>query len=243
MSTKKTGFGPGPIVPPQTQGAQKSQKAQNVQAPVARGIENLKQELPKSGLKGTSSPLSGLIASGLEALARAEGWEGQQSALGVLVNAMMHAQPKSDTQAPLARVDFESMLKKLASTEEEAAEVKEDAEKLAALAALIVNPDQGRKKQRGKKQPQDEEDEEPPDELQLKRDVEEVRDAVKTVLSDPSEEREVHVESLIENLGWVANQLGRVDWQNSSVVRIDGFVGMMKIVVKYVRKGRQSESA
>lgn len=210
MSTKKTGFGPGPIIPPQTQGAQKTEKAQNVQAP-PRGVENLRQELPKSGLKGTSSPLSGLIASGLEALAKAEGWEGQQSALGVLVNAMMKAQPKSDSQPHLGRVDFDSMLKKLAPTEEEAAEVKEDAEKLAALAALIVDPDQGRKKRGKKQQPQDEEEEEVPDELQLKRDVEEVRDAVKHVLSDPSAEREQHVESLIENLGWVANHLGKVD--------------------------------
>jgi hypothetical protein len=239
VSTKKTGFGPGPMIPPQTTtGAKETAKAAQVQAPVGRGIENLKQELPKSGLKGTPSPLAGLIASGLEALAKAEGWEGQQSALGVLVNAMMSASPKSDAPLNLGRVDFESMLKKLAATEEEAAEVKEDSEKLAALAALIVNPDQGRKKQKKKQQQQEEEEEETPDELQLKRDVEEVRDAVKHVLSDPSETREQHVESLIENLGWVANQLGKVDWQNSSVTRIDGFVGMMKIVVKYVRKGR-----
>jgi hypothetical protein len=238
VSTKKTGLGPGPIVPPQTQGAQKTEAPKQVQAPVGRGIENLKQELPKSGLKGTSSPLAGLIASGLEALAKAEGWEGQQSALGVLVNAMMKANPKAETQQHIGRVDFESMLKKLAPADEEAAEVKEDAEKLAALAALIVNPDQGRKKQKNKRQQQDEDDEDPPDEMQLKRDVEEVRDALKTVLSDPSETREQHVTSLIDNLGWVANQLGKVDWQNSSVVRIDGFVGMMKVVVKYVRKGR-----
>jgi hypothetical protein len=227
------------MVPRETQSAQKTEQARNVQAPVGRGIENLKQELPKSGLKGTSSPLAGLIASGLEALAKAEGWEGQQSALGVLVNAMMKANPKGEVQQHIGRVDFESMLKKLAPLEDEAAEVKEDSEKLGALAALIVNPDQGRKKQKNKKQQQDEEEEEAPDELQLKRDVEEVRDALKHVLSDPSAERETHVEALITNLGWVANQLGKVDWQNSSVVRIDGFVGMMKIVVKYVRKGRK----
>src|SRR5688500_12864697 len=116
------------MIPPQTQGAQKAEQAAQTRAPVGRGIENLKQELPKSGLKGTSSPLGGLIASGLEALAKSEGWEGQQSALGVLVNAMMKASPKSDTPVHIGRVDFESMLQKLASTEEEAAEVREDAE-------------------------------------------------------------------------------------------------------------------
>lgn len=242
--TKKTGMGPNqprPIAQPQTQQTtqkpqtQKTQKAQ--QAQMGRGIENLKAELPKSGLKGTSSPLSGLIKSGLDALAKAEGWEGQQRALGVLVSAMMQAQPKQKGQTNLHRVDFESMLKRLSDDEDE---VKEDSEKLAALAALVVNPDEGRgKKRRGRGQEDDEE--EPPDEMQLKRDVEEVRDALNDVLHEPTEAREAHIGVMIDNLGWLANQLGKVDWQNPSVTRIDGFVGMMKIVVKYVRKGRDQE--
>lgn len=242
--TKKIGGPNQPPPPIQPQPAAGAQKTEKVQAPVGRGVENLKGELPKSGLAGTSSPLSGLIKQGLEALAKAEGWEGQQSALGVLVNAMMHGQPKSKAEGPAGRVDFSSMLKQLAPTDDEAAEVEEDAEKLGALAALVVNPDERRQKgRRGRGQNPDEDD--APDEMQLKRDVEEVRDAIKDVLSDPSETREQHIGSLIDNLGWLANQfgkaeLGKVGGQNPSVVRIDGFVGMMKIVVKYVRKGRRS---
>jgi hypothetical protein len=187
-------------------------------------------DLPPRGLGERQSVLKSVIAGGLEELARAESWAANEKPLGVQVRAMVGAAPTEPPRAAESMPrDFAQLLGGLESDPAQAAQIKQDAERLAALSIAALGGAQGLKDTRKAEQ-----------EAQLLADVATLKDALSEVMQKPAEERQALLAKNGADLAWAADVLARgrkaLDAAGAqSGARLEALSGMLEIVGRYAK--------
>lgn len=193
-------------------------------------------DLPEKspGLSAEPSALQNVIQAGLTSLAKAQGWEATDNALGVLVKAMVGAGAAKKTgdaatiPASLA-MDFQRLLKAHVEPGDAKAliQLKKDAQQLLQLSTVALGMEGLEGMPKAKQ------------EAQLEADVRAIHGALSDVMKLPGDQRSKLLGATNELVQWKADVLDRsakaLDAAGVNTRgRLDALAGILRIVGGYV---------
>jgi len=235
MSKKIPGQRPG-ISPPVTHhDVQQAELRRAEQAKVSdqRLRLDADTELPERypGLSAEPSALQNVIQAGLSSLAKAQGWEATDNALGVLVKAMVGAGAKRSGEVSIPAsltMDFQRLFKSQVPPGDAAAlmQLKKDAQQLVQLATVALGMEGLEGLPKAKQ------------EAQLEADVRAIHGALSDVMKLPPAQRSELLGATTDLVQLKANVLDRsakaLDAAGIDTrARLDALAGILQLVAGY----------